>query len=308
MKKLTLLLLIVSSIGLFAADVNFNLKGAVQVSQLTNTDTQTMGLGEARATFMAKSGGTTLFFITRLDKLYVASPVGTSVIDYLWVETMTAFGKLSIGKQRLGFANKAGYYRTSTFVAGTAQKGLGIALTTKVAGMGVKVQLLGDVFFLDEAAPSGEGKSSLAALIDTGMPFGLKVGGVFNNDNSTASNTSGMSVYAEGGTSVSGLNLFGQIFWDLSDDAAKAAVFNVFGVTTARQWVNIYADYMISEAKLYGSYLADLNKAVYENVMSAGISYPISGEVNGVIDYTSTKTAAGVESSAITAFIDFAVK
>lgn len=308
MKKLILLLLVIFTMGTFALDVNMNVQGSVgfnlDVNDATKTD-QNFAFGDVRPSFIIKKGETTVYWMPKMS---------TTLADYFFVDTMTGVGMLRVGLQRLGLANfVAGPYATSTFLVASVQKGNGVALMTKLAGMMVKVSLLGNMWLLDDGTV-GTMKSSLAVLVDTGMPFGLKVGGVYSNDNTKGATKSGLSAYAEGKQDLAGLTVAGAAFFDLSDDAALSDICAVTytGATKARRLVQAYVAYPLGAVELRGSYTTDLNKSgslttAIDNEIIGAVKYAISPEVNAWFTYKMMKNTAGTESKAGTVSFEFLV-
>ena len=306
MKKLTLLLLIVFTVGTFALDVDMNMKGSVGFElDAGGPSDQTQSFGDVRATLKISKGDTNFYWIPKLSS--------STLCDYLFADTMTGLGLFRVGLQRIGLANfVAGPYATSTFLLESVQKGSGISLATKIAGMTTRISLLGNMFLVDDGKANGSNnnssKSSLSVLVNTGMPFGLKVGAVYNNLSTNGAAKNGLSAYAEAQENFAGFNVKAAAFYDLSADAAKSSLFDYLylaseaavpgsgmNYTKARQLIQVYADYALPGGILLaGSYTTDLNQAgLIDSEMIAAAKYALTPEVNAWFTYNVTKVSAG---------------
>ncbi|OGI09885.1 MAG: hypothetical protein A2Y40_08600 [Candidatus Margulisbacteria bacterium GWF2_35_9] len=301
MKKLIILLVVIFTMGTFALDVNMNVQGSVGFAlDVDAKAAQDQSFGDVRPTFMIKKGDTTLYWMPKTS--------ASTLVDYMFVDTMTGLGMLRVGLQRIGLANNvAGPYATSTFLLGAVQKGTGMGIATKIAGMTTRITLLGNMWLLDDGtANTATNKASLSALVDLGV-FGVKVGGVYNVDNTSGATKNGLSGYVEAKQMMAGMTVAGAAFIDLSDDAAAASLCNYLSQTKARRLVQAYVAYPLGAVELRGSYTTDLNKATIDNEIIGAVKYALSPEVNAWFTYTMSKAAGGAETKSGVVSVEFLV-
>ncbi len=309
MKKLVFLSLVVFSLGLFATEVTAKTSGSWGIN-LRQAASQNILVDKTYTDASYKIGDSTVFASIRWDKIVNATSLTTAkqAVDYLWVETMMGNDTLRFGIQRLGMGNYGkGIPQTTPFLTAVVLKAAGVSYATKLEGFPTKIFLAQSAFFLDDVS-GGDTKGAIGVLVDTKM--GSKLGYIYQNDRAT--DKSGSSVYADYVTSLLGTNLQFQVFYDLSDEAAIAAVNNTTfkgadttaqsGDEKARRLLNIAADMPIQGiGTIYGYFFKNLNedndidlKAQY----AIGLEYTLSKTVNFVVEASETEKGTSKTQSA----------
>jgi hypothetical protein len=302
MKKFTVLMLMVLSVGLFATDISMKTEGSFG-ALLKNTDTNTWGPGKIRNTIKYGDANNSVTLINKWDASIGAKPID---LDYIWVDSKVGKGNLRVGLQRLGIWNsQPGLSETSEYLTETLVKDYGISYTTsEFTGFPVKVLHVKNIFFLDEAAPAGDGLSELAVSVQPMKE--MQAGFIYSSDTS-AVNLSGLSVFVDYKMSMSGINLLAQAYMNLSDDAATV---RAKGNAKAAQLVHICVNTKLAElgTTLYGSIFTDLNSDNHagslKSELTIGANQPLNDKVFAVLEYQDTESA-GTKSNSVHAGIGF---
>jgi hypothetical protein len=301
MKKIVFLLLLVFSLGLFAADITLgvgSVKGAVGIG-LRDYDNNALAFsGLNYVSLLAAKGQSQMTWVILQD--YATA---TDLVNYLWVDTPLAGGALRVGKQRLSVPNFiGGVFNDSTFMTATKQKGTGVSYTTKIMGYKTQLQWVGNMFLLDNKGglENTTNRASLAALVDTGMGANL---GIVYSDQGAATPTAGISIYGDYVMSAAGLNLMMQVWFDLSNDAAQADIQTggpLYHYTLARRLLNVLVTYPMTGFTPYAGVLYSFNSdndAMLKYQYLLGVKVPMSDEVFANLEFGNTNTSAGDSTS-----------
>jgi hypothetical protein len=296
MKKLILAVSISLMTAALAADLSAYLKSAITGPDIKKNNTQSWSVGKTTLGLDVRKNDTMFHLELRADKLYsVSNPV-----DYAFVKTVCPYdgGILIAGLQRMGIADYAhGEYATGAYRGAVQIKGVGVSLKTEIAGTPVKIGHLGNFFLLDDQ-DNKEAKSEIAVLAGDDQ---LGYGAIYT-DGSGTGKKNGFSVFGQGTTMISGVNLAGSVYMDLSDDAAAAR--NMGSRTKAGLVLGVFADYPVMEkVSVYADYVmgADEANKGYDGTNASnlliGAAHNINDEVTAYANYSLTTAIGGTTST-----------
>ncbi len=227
MKKLVILLSIVLVAGAFAFEPKFS--GTIVEGIYSSYSNQSItlpdlsGFGKSRFTISGKVNDNTS--VTWIIKDVIAT-------DYLWVDSVTTFGKLRVGTQKLGVANYGGgAYETNVFAAevdGASLKATGLGLyLSEIYGLNINVLYSGG-----HKDTTGRKLAAYAKTKVANVNIGAY--GIYATAAQVNSSTkSGIGLGVDADTKIGDLSIAGQLYLDSSDDSASAIRGTVVGYTSA---------------------------------------------------------------------------
>lgn len=289
MKKFTLLILLVFSLGVFAASVDLGAKGSLQLNPQANKDNSFV-VGQTDVTFTAKNKDIAFNWILNLDAANVAFPAPDT--KYAWVEGMLFGGKGQVGLINPIVASKMapGFYATSAFFNVFNMAGSGVSYETgdwTVAYTGAAA-LLDNGKANDALLPANEA-GQLGVAYNAGE-FG-KYAIIMNQDKDATPASIGYDLYVELCKEFGALKVATQIAWGLQQSGAQ------------NQLVALYANYKLDATQsVYASYIDDLADANTDQALSLGYGYAVNDSVTAIVDYTNN---IGIGSEDLTVGLNF---
>ncbi|MDD4527736.1 MAG: hypothetical protein PHF25_06870 [Candidatus Margulisbacteria bacterium] len=281
MKKIVLSILIVFSLGVFAASVDLGAKGSVQFNPQANKDNN------------FKSPETDITLVATNKNLafnYVMNNAGTT--RYIWVESKILGGMGQAGRISPIVSSKksGGFYGDSAFFkeAGVDMVGSGVSWMTgpwTVAYTGAATLFDDGVALVPPATEAG--KLGVAYNADKMGKYAI----IMNQDKNAG--TIGYDLLVEYGMMLAGVDLSAQVMWGL-----QGAV--------QRQLMAVYAKYALDKTQsVYANYIDDLNNASSTTqALSLGYALALNDNLKAIVDYTNNIATTAED---FTVGLDFAL-
>ncbi|MEI7942734.1 MAG: hypothetical protein WCH76_06160 [Candidatus Riflemargulisbacteria bacterium] len=261
MKKYIFLVLMVFSLGVFAASVDLGVKGSLQLNPQANKD-NSFGIGQTDITLSASN--------KNIAFNYVINAIGP-VSKYAWVE-----GKIFGGTAQVGVISPivsnyfgGGFYGDSEFFGVAKMDGKGVSFATgpwTVAYTGA-ASLLNDGI----SSTSTAGKLAVAYKVCDSS----KVAIIMND--SKIAKTTGYDLYVEKSMSFGALDLSAQVIWGLQAQ----------NVSVLKQIFAVYANYSLDKTQsVFCTFIDDIADVRTVKSLSLGYAYAVNDSVTAIVDYT----------------------
>ncbi len=270
MKKITLLVLLVMSLGVFAASTDLSAKGSLYVNpQGSKTNDFTLGQTDLFLSAANKD--------VSVSTVFALNTAVNPVTKYFVVETKVFGGKLQGGRINPIVSDyfAPGFYGDSSFFLATGYNMVGNGLSFETGAW--TVAYTGAATLLN--GPSTQvGKLGIAYNADKMGKYAIimkqnKVAGLEYTD---------YDLLVEYGTAFGDLALTAQVLWGLQAQSAAQ-----------KQAIALYANYTVdAKQAVYGIYYDDLAGMTLTKALSLGYTYMVNSSVTAVVDYTNTMETA----------------
>ena len=272
MKKIVLSILIVFSLGVFAASVDLSGAGSVAFNPQANEANQFVP-GQTDITLKTANKDISFIYVLNLDDSGILfMPNAESRYAFVEGKILGGVGQAGLISPIVSAGMAPGFYGNSAFFTVAQMDGSGFSYATGPW----TVAYTGAATILNDASQNEAGKLGVAYDAKDMGKYAI----IMNQNKGT-----GTIVYdflMEYGTAFGALNVSAQVMWGLQG-------------ATQKQYVALYATYMLDKAQsVYATYADDLAGAVLAKSLSLGYEYALSNSTKAIVNYTNSMPGEAV--------------
>jgi hypothetical protein len=265
-KKYIFLVLMVFSLGVFAASVDLGVKGSLNVNPQANKPNN-FAVGQTDVTLAAANKNIAFNWVFNLDSTLGASKAPTSKYAFVSGKIFGGTGEVGVINPIIASDFGGGFYGDSAFFGQFCMDGAGLSFATGPW----TVAYTGAATLLNDGSSTLTGQLGVAYdVCDTG-----KVAVIMNQNK--AAGTTGYDLYIQKAMSFGALDLSTQIIWGLQSSAQK-------------QLVAIYANYSLDKTQsVYFTYTDDLSEVstITTKAYDAGYQFMVNESVTAIANFNS---------------------